>query len=252
MSLLEVQNLSQSYGGLKVVDNVSFSMRTGEKIGLIGPNGAGKTTLINLLSGLLPAKAGRICFLDQDITKMPTHKRIRMGMARSFQLETLFLNISLLANVLLALQGTTTLCYQMIRPFMSYKNSLAEAKRLLELVNLWGKKDANISALSHGERRQVEILLSLASKPKLLMLDEPSAGLSSSDTEGMINIIRNLAKDTSVFFVAHDMDVVFSLADRVVVLYYGKLIADGTPEEIQRDSKVKEIYLGSEDEGETA
>jgi len=248
MEVLKVENLMQSYGGLQVLFDVSFSLEPGERVALIGPNGAGKTTLLNVLTGFIPSAAGRIHLLDYDITKMPSHKRVSLGLARSFQLNTLFPHLNLLINVLLAIQGVQTTRYRWIRPITTYSGNLTMAKELLELVGLWEERDSPINALSYGQQRQVEIILALASKPRLLLLDEPSAGLTSGETSNLIDMIRSLTRDTTVFFCAHDLDLVFSLADRVMVLYYGKIIAQGTPEEIQDDSSVREIYLGIEKE----
>jgi len=248
MSVLEVENVSQSFGGLKVLENVSFRMEAGERVALIGPNGAGKTTLLNVLSGHLPCRSGRIHLLGQEVTHMPTYGRISLGLARSFQINTLFPNLSLLTNVVLAVQGTKPARFQMLRSITAYGDNFARAKELLELVGLWEKRDDLITALSHGQQRHMEILLALASKPKLLMLDEPSAGLSTSETTGFIDMMRGLVGGTTLFFCAHDMDVVFALAERVMVLYYGGIIAQGTPEEIQNNPKVREIYLGTQAE----
>lgn len=246
MNALKVENLSHSFGGLRVLEDISFSVESGEKAGLIGPNGAGKTTLFNVLTGLLSPTAGRIYILGQEVTGLPSYKRVSLGLARSFQINTLFPNLTLLHNVLLAIQGVRLSRFQMIRPLSAYKDMLAKAQELLELIGLWEKREALIGTLAYGEQRQVEILLALASKPKLLLLDEPSAGLTSGETTNLIDMIRNLIGDTTVFFCAHDLDLVFSLAQRVMVLYYGQIIAQGTPEEIQNDSKVRQIYLGVE------
>lgn len=247
MDMLKVDNLSQSFGGLRVLEDISFSVEAGERVALIGPNGAGKTTLLNVLSGFISPTAGRVYLLGHDITRMPPYKRISLGLARSFQITTLFPKLSLLANVLLAIQGIQSTRYQMIRPITAYEDNLARAQELLELVDLWGEKESLITALGHGQQRQVEIILALASKPRFLLLDEPSAGLTSGETTNLIDMIRSLTGDTTVFFCAHDLDLVFSLAERVMVLYYGKIIAQGTPEEIQVDPKVREIYLGVEE-----
>jgi len=244
MSILRVENLSHSFGGLKVLDNIFFTLEVGERVALIGPNGAGKTTVINVLSGVLPCQSGRIYVLGQDITKMPPHGRAALGLARSFQINTLFPNLSLLTNVILAIQGVKADRFQMLRAISSYTDNFTRAKELLDLVGLWEKRDNSVTALSHGEQREVEILLALASQPKLLMLDEPSAGLSATETDVFIDMMRHLVKGTTVFFCAHDMNVVFGLAERVIVLYYGRIIAQGTAEEIQKDPEVMEIYLG--------
>jgi branched-chain amino acid transport system ATP-binding protein len=248
MNVLEVENVSQSFGGLKVLMNVSFRMEAGERVGLIGPNGAGKTTLLNVLSGHLACQNGRIHLLGQEVTHMPSYGRISLGLARSFQVNTLFPNLSLLNNVLLAVQGTKPARFQMLRSITAYGDNFARAKELLELVGLWEKRDDLITAVSHGEQRQVEILLALASEPKLLMLDEPSAGLSAAETAGFIDMMRGLTAGITLFFCAHDMEVLFALAERVMVLYYGGIIAQGTPEEIKKDPKVREIYLGMQGE----
>jgi branched-chain amino acid transport system ATP-binding protein len=252
MDVLKVKDLSQSYGGLQVLNNLSFSLETGEKVALIGPNGAGKTTLLNVLSGFIPPITGRIYLLDRDVTDMPSHRRVSLGLARSFQINTLFPRLSLLTNVLLAIQGIQATRYRMIRPITAYKDNLAKAQELLELVDLWGEKESPVTALGHGQQRQVEIILAIASKPRLLLLDEPSAGLTSGETGSLIHMIRNLMGDTTVFFCAHDLDLVFSLADRVIVLYYGQTIVQGTPREVQTDPRVREIYLGIEEEAKNA
>ena len=247
MDVLKVENLGQSYGGLRVLFDLSFSLKLGERVALIGPNGAGKTTLLNVLTGFIHPAVGQIRLRDYDITRMPSHKRASLGLARSFQLNTLCPNLNLLINVLLAIQGVQTTRYHWFRPITTYSGNLAMAQELLELVGLWEQRDSPVAALSYGQQRLVEIILVLASKPKLLLLDEPSAGLTSDESYNLIDMVQSLTKDTTVFFSAHDLDLVFSLAERVMVLYYGKIIAQGTPEEIQNDPKVRDIYLGSEE-----
>jgi len=246
--MLRVENLLQSYGGLSVLRDVSFNIEAGERVGLIGPNGAGKTTLFNILSGLIRHASGRIYFLDKEVTRLPAYKRASLGMARSFQISALFPSLSLLDNVRLAIQGTRASRFQMFRTINSYKNIFKEAEILLESVHLWERRHDPIHTLPHGKQRQLEILLALASKPKLLLMDEPNAGLTSGETADLGNAIRRLVGYTTVFFCAHDMNLVFSLAHRVIVLHVGQIIAQGAPEEIRANSKVEEIYLGTGDE----
>jgi branched-chain amino acid transport system ATP-binding protein len=252
MVILEADRLAQSYGGLQVLTEISFRLMVGEKVALIGPNGAGKTTLFNVLSGFVPLNAGKIHFLGQEITHLQPEARASLGLARSFQISTLFPSLNVLTNVLLAIQGVQTTRYRMFRPIMSYRDNLAKARELLELVGLWEKRESLISNLGHGEQRQMEIILSLASKPKLLLLDEPSAGLTAGESDKLIDMLHSLVADTTVLLTAHDTDLVFELAERVMVLYYGKIIAQGTPEEIQNDPEVREIYLGSEEKAQYA
>lgn len=246
MEVLKIEGLSKNFGALEVLKNISLTVESGEYVAIIGPNGAGKTTLLNVLSGELPATSGRIRILGQDVTALPTYRRIHAGVARSFQLTRVFQNLTVLQNILIALQGTKPSRHQIFRPAIAYGDILAKAQKLLELINLWEKRDDLACAISYGEQRKIEIALSLASEPRLLLLDEPSAGLATAEIPDFINMIKMLAKDITLVFSAHDMDVVFGLADRVVVLYYGQFIAQGTPEETKANQMVREIYLGVE------
>jgi branched-chain amino acid transport system ATP-binding protein len=246
MNILEVEDLSQSYGGVQVLRNISFSLKSGENVGLIGPNGAGKSTLINVLCGLVSPKSGQIKLDGHEIVHMPTYKRVGLGLGRSFQLNTLLPDLTVLTNVMIAVQGIKSSRFQIFRSISSYKDILSEAHNLLELIGLTELKDAVVNTLSFGHQRQLEIILALASKPKLLLMDEPSDGLTSGETYDLVRIIRNLVEGTTVFFCAHDMELVFALADRVVVLHEGGFIAQGTPKQIQSDPRVREIYLGIE------
>jgi branched-chain amino acid transport system ATP-binding protein len=245
VDVLKVENLIQSFGGLAVLQGLSFSVKAGEKVALIGPNGAGKTTLINVLNGLIRPQAGRVHLLGHDVTDSPPHERARLGLARSFQIIRLFPHLSLMTNVLLAIQGIQTTRYNMIRPILSCTNNLAKAQELLELVDLWKERESPITALAYGQQRQAEIILALASKPKLLLLDEPGAGLTRGECENLIDIIRTMAGNAAILLSDHDMDLVFHLAERVIVLHYGQIMADDRPEEVQADPKVREIYLGA-------
>jgi branched-chain amino acid transport system ATP-binding protein len=244
--MLELSGISFSYGGLKVLENVSLDLEAGEKVAIIGPNGAGKSTMLSVISGLLRPTNGRICLAGHDITKMPAYRRARLGLARSFQTNSLFFGLNVIDNVLMAVKGLEARRFEMIIPLDRDKESIAEAQRLLESVGLWSKRSAPMTELSHGEQRQIEILLSIATKPSVLLLDEPSAGLTSSESSGFSAMMTRLMKDTAVLFAAHDLDLVFDLSQRVVVLYYGLVIAQGTPEEIRGNPKVQEIYLGTE------
>jgi len=246
VNVMMVKNVAKSYGGLEVLQDVSFNLNSGEKVALIGPNGAGKTTLINLLNGLLYPTSGSIYFLGREITKLPTFSRVDLGLARSFQVSSFFPALSILSNVLLAIHGTNKSRFHIFRSFDGYEYHNGRARELLESVDLWGKKDAPATGLSHGEKRRLEIILSIASQPKLLLLDEPTAGLSPAEISDLIGMIRHLAADTTTLVVAHDLDFIYQLCDRVLVLYYGEIIADGSCEAIQTNPKVREIYLGSE------
>jgi branched-chain amino acid transport system ATP-binding protein len=247
MEALRVENLSKDFGGVHAVCDVSMRVESGERLAIIGPNGAGKTTLFNLLNGQLPPTSGRVYFFGQDITNKAAYYRAHLGIARSFQVTTLFLNLTVLDNILLAIQGTRPSRFQMFRSFTTYDQLYTKAEKLLGSMDLWEKRSEPVHAISYGEQRKLEIALSLASEPKLVLLDEPSTGLTTAESTEFISMIRNLGKDITVILVAHDMDLVFGVAERIIVLHHGEIIAEGTPDEISTDSKVKEIYMGAEE-----
>jgi branched-chain amino acid transport system ATP-binding protein len=247
MEALRVEDLSINFGGVKAVNNVSFSVEVGKRLAIIGPNGAGKTTLFNLINGQLSPTAGRILFFDQDVTDLPTHRRAHLGQARAFQLISLLQNLTVLENTLLTLHGTKPHRFKMFRQIRDFKEVFSQAVDELKKVGLWEKRDELVQNLSYGEQRRLEIYLGLCMEPKLLLLDEPSAGSTKEECTDIIGIIKNLESDITVLIVDHDMDMVFGLAERIIVLHYGEIIADGTPEEVQTDQRVREIYMGVEE-----
>jgi branched-chain amino acid transport system ATP-binding protein len=244
MEALRIQHLQKNFGGVQALRDVSLTVKSGERLGIIGPNGAGKTTLLNVLTGDVSPASGRVYFFGHDVTTAPIYRRAHLGIGRSFQIINVFLNLSVIHNLLLALQGTMRCRHQMLRSIASYRNLFAEAEELLKYFALWETRALPAKALSYGEKRKLEIALSLASKPKLLLLDEPSCGLTVAESLDLTDIIRNLGSDITVLFVAHDIDLVFNLADRIIVLHYGEVIAEGTPEEIGANAMVREIYMG--------
>jgi branched-chain amino acid transport system ATP-binding protein len=243
---LVVNRLSKDFGGVSAVRNVSFRVEAGEHMAIIGPNGAGKTTLFNLLGGQLAPTSGSIRFLGQDITHLPEYHRIHLGMSRSFQIASLFLKLSILQNTRLALQGIKPSRYSIFRSAVSYKNILIKAEELLKSMDLWEKRNEAVNSISYGEQRKLEIVLSLAADPKLMLLDEPSSGLTAAESADIIRRIRTLGDKITVILVAHDMDLVFGVAQRMMVLHYGVIIVDGPCDEIRVNPKVKEIYMGAE------
>lgn len=244
MEALRIEGLSKYFGGLKVFTDLSMTVSVGERVGIIGPNGAGKTTLINVLSGDIKASGGKVYLFGQEITAMPTYGRAHVGLSRSFQITRLCPDLTILDNILLAFHGTRRSRFQPFRSNSGYDEILTKAQRSLELIKLWEKRDSLGRDVSYGEQRKLAVAISLASEPKLLLLDEPSAGLDVAEIPTFISMIKGLAADTTTIFVAHDIDVVFDLADRVLVLYLGQFVAEGTPKEIQDNSIVREIYLG--------
>lgn len=245
MEILKVAKLQQAYGGLQVLNDCSFSIDAGEKVALIGPNGAGKTTLLNTLNGILGAKAGHIYFLGQDITRWSSKSRTQFGMARSFQITSLFTELDILTNVLVALHGTQKSSWHMFRQIDAYPAMINDVQVLLEPVGLWQKRKTNCKEISYGEQRQLELCLALASKPKILLLDEPSAGLSKEESKQLGMALRSSThKDVALLLVAHDIDLVFEVADRILVMNQGRISVEGTAEEIQNNKEVAEVYFG--------
>jgi len=247
MSLLKVENLAKSFGGLKVLTDVSFEVEEGEKLALIGPNGAGKSTLLNAIGGQGPATGGSVALDGKDITYLTPNKRLHLGLGRSYQANNLFWQPNVLDNVLLALYGGEKSHLHMLQVLGKRADLLKRAEELLTAVGLWEKRYESPPTLSYGEQRLLELLLAFTSNPKLVLLDEPSAGLPTAEAVAFADTVRKLAKGTALLFCAHDMDLVFSLADKIMVLYFGQIIASGTPQEITANPKVQEIYLGSED-----
>jgi branched-chain amino acid transport system ATP-binding protein len=224
---------------------VSLAVRPGERRALIGPNGAGKTTLFNLISGSLPVSAGAITLFGRDVTSAPTYLRAAQGLARTFQSTNLFADLTVLDNCLLAIQALTRTRFAMLRPLAAFRDLHAAALASLEAVGLGAVGDVPVRNLSHGEQRQLEIALALAGKPRVLLLDEPTAGLSPAESRLMAGLLARLDPAITVLMIEHDMDIALELSAQVTVLHYGRVIADGSREEIRADAQVREIYLGA-------
>jgi len=246
MESLRVEGLSKQFGGVQAVNSVTFSGEVGDRVAIIGPNGAGKTTLFNLINGQLAATSGSIYFFGKDVTALPTHKRAHLGQARAFQIISLFQKLTVMDNVLLTLHGTRSSRFKMFRPIEGFTAVHNKAVQTLKTLGLWEKRNEPVSTLAYGEQRRLEIDLGLALEPKLLLLDEPSAGLTKEEGLEIIGVIKSLESSNTVLIVDHDMELVFEVAQRIIVLHYGEIIADGTPDEIESDKKVREIYMGIE------
>ena len=246
MALLEIRNLAKRFGGVVATDDLSLDVGRGEIHALIGPNGAGKTTLVHQLSGALRPDRGRVLFDGADVTSMPFHGRVRIGLARSYQITSIFRKFTVLENMVLPVQARSGSSLSFWRPRAAESALFAEAGAVLERVGLAARAAVAAGALAHGEQRQLEVGLALATNARLLLLDEPMAGMGPEESERMIALIGRLKGSLSVLLVEHDMDAVFRLADRISVLVNGRVIASGAPAEIRANEEVKRAYLGEE------
>jgi len=227
------------------VDGVDLAVQPGERRAIIGPNGAGKTTLFNLISGELGVSTGAIHLFDRDITGLPPHRRAALGLARTFQITNLFPSLSALENGLLAVQALTRTKFVMLRPLERFTRLKERALAALRAVGLEDRAATTVRNLSHGEQRQLEIALALAGQPRVLLLDEPTAGLSPGESQLMADLLRGLDPAMTVLIIEHDMDIALQIALHVTVLHYGRVIADGPREAVKADPLVREIYLGA-------
>ena len=246
MALLELTKVVKRFGGLTAVNDVNLAIEEGSLCGLIGPNGAGKTSLVAQLSGLLSSDSGHILFQGQDITAMATHERVRLGLARSFQITRLFKSFTVLENVALSIQARTGNSFSFWRPVKQEAELTDKAMSLLNELGLAPRADHQASELAHGEQRILELGLAVATQPKLLLLDEPMAGAGPVESERILNLILQLREQSAILLIEHDMDAVFRLADRISVMVSGAVIATGTPQEIRHHPQVIAAYLGEE------
>jgi branched-chain amino acid transport system ATP-binding protein len=245
-ALLEVRGLSKTFGGLVATNAVDLDVLEGETHAVIGPNGAGKTTLIGQLAGDLDPDAGRIRFAGADITALPTPARSRRGLGRSFQITSIFRDFTALDNIALAVQAHAGHSFHFWRPARGEPALREPARAILKSVGLGARADVPAAALAHGEQRQLEIAMALATGPRLLLLDEPVAGMGPDESQRMIRFLGTLKGRVTILLVEHDMDAVFALADRISVMVYGRLIATGSPQEIRSNAEVRAAYLGEE------
>jgi branched-chain amino acid transport system ATP-binding protein len=244
--MLEVRGLSRRFGGLLANDDVSLSVRPGEIHVVIGPNGAGKSTLINMLSGDLPPSSGTILLDGADVTALPAWRRSLMGVGRSYQKTNIFREFTVFENCRLAAQSRAPRPWRLLRPASRDAGSAALARRALALAELDGREARSAGTLSHGEQRQLEIALSLATEPKVLLLDEPLAGMGAEESLRMVALIRKLRADHAILLVEHDVDAVFALADTLTVMVEGRVLASGEPAAIRANAEVQAAYLGEE------
>ncbi len=244
--LLRIENLVRRFGGIVATDNVSLDITRGELHAIIGPNGAGKTTLISQLIGQLRPTAGTIRFAGQDVTHLPAWKRSRLGLARSFQITSLLPNFTAADNVALAAQARDGHSFRFFGNARQEKPLRGAAHAALERVGLLGRADVMVSRLSHGEQRELELAVALATKPQLLLLDEPMAGLGVTESARMVKLLAELRQEVTIVLVEHDMNAVFALADRITVLVYGRVIASDVPAAIRTNEEVKRAYLGDQ------
>jgi branched-chain amino acid transport system ATP-binding protein len=246
--VLTVENLVKRFGGLVATDHLSLHVVQGEIHAIIGPNGAGKTTLINQLSGELAPDTGRIVFDGRDITREPAYRRALTGLGRSYQITSVFPEFTALENVALAVQAHAGHSFRFWRRALSERDLVEPARAALVQVGLTDRSNTPVAALAHGERRQLEIAMTLASQPKLLLLDEPMAGMSPHESADIVALLAALKGKYTILLVEHDLDAVFALADRITVLVYGRTIATGTVAEIQANAEVREAYLGESED----
>jgi len=245
-AILELANLSKHFGGLVATDHLSLDVKEGEVHAIIGPNGAGKTTLINQVSGMLKSDAGNIYFGGEDITHLGAPDRCRLGLVRSFQITSILKDFSGLENVALSIQARAGHSFRFWRPAGSDPALKDPARQILEQVGLAERADVLAGNLAHGEQRQLEIAMALATSPKLLLLDEPMAGMGPEESERMTAYLASIRGAYTMLLIEHDMDAVFALADRITVLVYGKAIASGAPEDIRNNEDVRRAYLGED------
>jgi branched-chain amino acid transport system ATP-binding protein len=241
---LVLENVSRDFGGLRAVGNVSLTLAPGERHVLIGPNGAGKTTLFHLISGELRASEGRILLFGEEVTHLAPYRRAARGMARTFQITNLFPSLTVMENVLLACEALDKRKFSMLRPLSSYRDLTERAEKLLRDFGLWELRGEPARNISYGDQRKVEVALSVAGKPRLLLLDEPMAGLSTGESESMQRLLHGIDPAITVLLIEHDIDMAFAFAQRITVLYQGRVLTSGPKDEIRADPAVQEIYLG--------
>jgi branched-chain amino acid transport system ATP-binding protein len=240
---LELQGVSRSFGALAALSDVTFSVAAGERRAVIGANGAGKTTLFNVITGDFPATAGRVRFFGDDITTMPTQHRIRAGLRRTYQSSLLFRDLTVRDNLYLAVRGVARGRYAMLRPRRG-SSTVAASEDLLERVRLTAVGDELVSSLSHGQQRQLELGMALAGAPRLILFDEPAAGLSPAERRELVALLDALPKHIGFILIEHDLDIALRVVDRVTVMHNGRVLKHGTPEEIENDAEVQAIYMG--------
>lgn len=245
-AVLDIAGLNKSFGGIKATDDLSLTVAEGELHAIIGPNGAGKTTLISQLSGLQFPDSGRVTFRGRDITRLAAHKRAHLGIARSFQITSLILEMSVIDNIALSLQARDGHSFRFLKPAYRIAHLREAAMALLTRVGLADKAQMPTVALSHGEHRHMEIAIALGAGAGLMLLDEPMAGLGTEESAQMVDLLRAIKGRHTILLIEHDMDAVFALADRISVLVYGHIIATGTPDEIRGNAAVQHAYLGEE------
>jgi branched-chain amino acid transport system ATP-binding protein len=241
---LEIRGLKKSFGGLPAIDDISLAVMPGERRLIIGPNGAGKTTLFNLITGDLPRDSGSIRLFGDEVSRLKPHQRAHRGLARTYQIITLFAKDTLEHNILLSLLGLTRVRWQTLRTLARQTKLYEEARRVLGLVGLAHLAQRPIGEVAYGEKRRAEVAMALAQRPRLLLLDEPFAGLSREERTAMKELIAGIPREVTVIMIEHDMDTALDLAERITVLHYGKVIVEGTRSEVVADPKTREVYLG--------
>lgn len=244
MNILETKDLNFGYSGHRVLNSVNLGIRVGERHAIIGPNGAGKTTLFNVITGTYNPENGRILFRGNDVSRLQPYQLNRMGMGRSFQITSTFARQTVFQNVRMGILSRKGIRFNMLKRLNKMDSITRETMKTIKQSNLEEQKDIPAGLLSYGKNRALEICMAMSTNPELVMLDEPTAGISKDETTLIVELIRNLTENKTMVIIEHDMDVVFSLADRITVLHHGEILACGTPHEIQNNPAVKDAYLG--------